>query len=184
MAESALSITASATRRSALDAPPDLDHVFAHFLDPVYRFLYSRVGNRQDAEDLTSEVFLKATRQLDPARPTASIGQWLFVVARTVLADHWRRYYRTGRPLPLDDAVAAALPEADPAPGGSETSAETVQAILERLPDRPRRVLELRFLAGYSVDETAEALGLTAGNVKVIQHRALARAVELMEGIR
>lgn len=180
--EAALSAPASRTRRSALDPSPDLDEVFARYLDPVYRFIYSRVGNREDAEDLTSEVFLKATRQLEAGRAEASVAQWLYTVARTVLADHWRRYYRSGPFLPLDEDRASQIPEGDPATP-SERSARLVEQVLALLPDRYRNVLELRFLRGYSIQETAQALGVTPENAKVIQHRALARAVQLAEGM-
>jgi RNA polymerase sigma factor (sigma-70 family) len=170
----------SPARRTSLQPPADLDQVFARYMDPVYRFLYSRVGNREDAEDLTSEVFLKATRQLDSSRHEASIAQWLFTVARTVLADHWRRYYRSGATLPLDDTRIAEFPEDNPVPA-SGRSERLVAEVLERLPERYRRVLELRFLHGYSIVETAREMEVTPENVKVIQHRALAKAVQLSE---
>jgi RNA polymerase sigma-70 factor (ECF subfamily) len=54
-----------------------------------------------------------------------------------------------------------------------------VADVLNRLPARYRRVLELRFLQGYSIEETAQELGITPGNVKVIQYRALAKAVQV-----
>lgn len=183
MSDASLSLAVSMPRRSSLEQPPDLEQVFSRYLDPVYRFLYSRVGNREDAEDLTSEVFLKAARQLDSARAEASIAQWLFTVARTVLADHWRRYYRGGGgSLPLDDVqVGDASLEQEPA-GRSTENARLVAEVLEGLPERYRRVLELRFLRGYSIVETAREMGVTPENVKVIQHRALAKAVQLGEG--
>jgi RNA polymerase sigma-70 factor, ECF subfamily len=175
-------IAAPTLWRSSLGNQPDLEQVFSRYLDPVYRFLYSRVGNREDAEDLTSEVFLKATRQLDAARAEASVAQWLFTVARTVLADHWRRYYRSGVSFPLDDERAGEIPEEAPSVGHSESNARLVAEVLDALPERYRRVLEFRFLRGYSVQETAKELGVTPENVKVIQHRALAKAVKVGEG--
>lgn len=162
---------------------PDLEEVFSRYLDPVYRFLYSRVGNREDAEDLTSEVFLKATRQLDRERPEASMAQWLFTVARTVLADHWRRYYRTGSQVELDETRMNELPDAGMSSEPSSGSAQLVEKLLHALPDRYRAVLELRFLRGYSIQETATELEITPENVKVIQHRALAKAVQVSEGL-
>jgi RNA polymerase sigma-70 factor (ECF subfamily) len=156
--------------------------VFERYLDPVYRFLYSRVGNREDAEDLTSEVFLKATRQLDSDREEASVAQWLFTVARTVLADHWRRYYRGGAPFPLDDVRAGEIPARAPQAEPSSKNDELVRRVLGGLPERYRLVLELRFLRGYSIQETAQELGISSANVKVIQHRALAKAVQVGEG--
>lgn len=166
-------------RRSTLREPPDLERVFARYMDSVYHFLYSRLGNREDAEDLTSEVFLKATKQLDSARSEASVAQWLFTVARTVLADHWRRYYRTGAVVELDDARVSEIPEASQSRESSAESARLVEEVLDALSPKYRTVLELRFLRSYTIEETAQAMQLSAGNVKVIQHRALLKAVEL-----
>jgi RNA polymerase sigma-70 factor, ECF subfamily len=159
----------------------DLEMIFSRYADPVYRFLYARLGNREDAEDLTSEVFLKATRGLDGNRTEASMAAWIFTVARTVLADHWRKYYRTGAVLPLDDE--GYVPTAGEPVSPTENSSQMVNEILASLPDRYRKVLELRFIRGYSVQETAQELGVTPGNVKVMQHRALAKAAQLGIGM-
>lgn len=60
----------------------------------IFRSMYSWVGNREDAEDLTSCIFLKAVEGVDYERPPMMIRRWLFQVARTTLADHWRERYR------------------------------------------------------------------------------------------
>lgn len=169
--------------RTTLGDAPDLEQIFERFVDPVHRYLYSRVGNREDAEDLTSEVFLKAARLLDRQRPEASLAQWLFTVARTVLADHWRRYYRHGALIQLDEARVAELQSETQDSEHAGDSVQRVNELLSQLSDRYRQVLELRFLRGYSIQETAAALDLSPENVKVIQHRALAKAVTL-EGTR
>jgi RNA polymerase sigma-70 factor (ECF subfamily) len=159
--------------------PLDLEQVYAEYLDPIYRFLYARVGNREDAEDLTSQVFLKAFRQLDVGRAERSIASWLYTVARNVLADHWRDQYRYGPIAELNENLADRTDT--PRLADDEEKVQQVNEILALLPARYRGVLELRFLRGYSIDETAQALGITPGNVKVIQHRALARATNLMD---
>ncbi len=182
MLEAAVPASASAGWRTSLGDPPDLEQVFSRYVDSIHRFLYSRVGNREDAEDLTSEVFLKATRLLDRDRPEASMAQWLFTVARTVLADHWRRYYRSGAPIPLDEMRIAEIPGQTESPEPSERSTQLVEEVLSGLSERYRQVLELRFLRGYSIQETARELQITPENVKVIQHRALAKAVLIGEG--
>src|SRR5581483_2297862 len=64
-----------------------VEGAYARYVVPIYRFLYSRLGNQEEAEDLTSEVFLKAVRQLEPQRDDASVQAWLYQVARTTLAD-------------------------------------------------------------------------------------------------
>lgn len=183
MNNAAISAHLSPCWRSSTGEPPDLEQVFARYVDPVHRFLYSRVGNREDAEDLTSEVFLKATRMLDRERPEASVAQWLFTVARTVLADHWRRYYRSGAPVPLDESQAEAIPGHTESQGPAPAQEKLVEEVLRGLSERYRRVLELRFLHGYSIQETARELGISPENVKVIQHRALAKAVLVGEGM-
>jgi RNA polymerase sigma-70 factor (ECF subfamily) len=161
--------------------PLDLEQIFSRYAEAVHGFLYRRVGNREDADDLTAEVFLKASRLLDTGRSEASVRAWLFAVARSVLADHWRRYYRAGAPLSLDDLRIETVPEELEPPDATDDMARRVAELLSRLPDRYRRVLELRFLHGYTIQETAQALSITPDNVKVIQHRALARAVQVGE---
>lgn len=160
----------------ALTRKQDNERIFAQFLDPVYRLLYSRVGNREDAEDLTSHVFLKASQQLDSRRNEASVASWLFTVARTVLADHWRSYYRSAAPLHLNEALLDASPhEMTPTQSGDK-SERVVSAVLAALPARYRQVLELRFLQGCSIEEAAREMNVSVGNLKVLQHRALAKA--------
>jgi RNA polymerase sigma-70 factor (ECF subfamily) len=156
-----------------------LEEIYSRYLGPIYRFLYRRVGNREDAEDLTAETFLKAFRHLDPSRSEASTVHWLYIVARTVAADHWRRYYRHGAFLPYEDLHPDdANDDAMKLPGRSNAEVRVADT-LDRLPEQYRRVLELRFLRGYSVQETAQELGITSGNAKVLQHRALAKAARL-----
>jgi RNA polymerase sigma-70 factor (ECF subfamily) len=147
---------------------------------PIYRFIYSKVGNREEAEDLTSQVFLKAVRGLDSRRELASKQSWLFQVARTTVADYWRSYYGVAT-ASLEELMTAGWQgptDEEPAEPDS-TPAERVQHILEALPQRYRDVLTCRFLRELSVRETANTLGLTQEYVKVLQFRALKRAADL-----
>lgn len=161
------------------DSPPldGMEDVFDRYVRPIYTFLYRRVGNREDAEDLTSEVFLKAAKELDARRSEASIASWLFTVARTTLADHWRRYSRYGSVLTFDDMIIHSTPERADDVAPSHETEQRVAQILSALPGNYRKVLELRFLSGLTIRETAQEMGVTPGNVKVMQHRALARAL-------
>ena len=127
---------------------------------------------------LTADTFVKAARQLDVSRPDASVASWLFTVARTVLADHWRRHYRYGEVEPIDDVQLASATEMGSPPGRNDGPERMVAQIIDDLPDKYGRVLELRYLRGFSVQETADELGVTPGNAKVLQHRALSRAAK------
>ncbi len=136
----------------------------------IYQYIYSRVGNRPDAEDLTAQVFTKAINGMRSDVSVPELRSWLYRVAQTTLADHWREYYAEDT-AELEDGVTRP-----PAPRENPEAVQRVDALLATLPESYRRVLELRFLKGYSVRETAQELNLSETNVKVLQFRALNRA--------
>lgn len=149
-------------------------------LEGVYAFLLRRVGNRQDAEDLTQQVALRAVPRLDAGAGRESVRAYLFATARTELAEHWAA--RFGLPQePLDEE---RLPTVGPAGGeGVEeedaAAMERARRILGRLPGNYAKVLELRFLRNLSAREVAAELGTTAGNVRIMQLRALRAAAQV-----
>src|SRR6266581_3563603 len=75
-------------------------------LGPIYRYVYHQVSNREEAEDLTSEIFLKAVSSIDRERSLRSMQYWLYLIARTTIADYWRVHYR--RPTRSLDALLEA----------------------------------------------------------------------------
>ena len=162
------------------DTYADWDAAYLDNVGRLYRLMYARVGNRADAEDLTAEVFKAA---LGPMRLHSSKGEvraYLLATSRTVLASHWRR--RLGQPVTAIDPNTdfAALedpPEADDA-GEARRKAGR---ILAALPERYRRILELRFLETCSIKEAARAMDVSVSNAKVLQHRALRMAATMSE---
>lgn len=151
-------------------------------LSQVYRYVYSKVGNREEAEDLTSQIFMKAVRSVNTERGALSVQKWLFQVARTTIADYWRSRYRIAT-----SSLDALLESGWEGPAEVEAvvistgPAEQVQRLLQALPEHYREVLTCRFLLNLSIRETAVRLGLTEANVKVLQFRALKRASDLEE---
>jgi RNA polymerase sigma factor (sigma-70 family) len=150
----------------------DWDEVYNDNVVRLYRLLYSKVGNRQDAEDLTDEVFLAALRPLRLQASRSEVRGYLAATARTVLAGYWRR--RLGNEVTVIE-VAAAARFLDPSEPDSD-AATRVRAVLDQLPERYRRILELRFLEACSIKEAAKAMGVSVANAKVLQHRALRMA--------
>lgn len=160
---------------SAGSCYPSWDVVYADNANWVYRMIFARVGNSLDAEDLTAEVFLAA---LKPLRITATVAQvrgYLRATTRTVLAAHWRQTIvcettsiddLPDRPQDVERAVSSASPE-------------HVHRVLAALPSPYRRILELRFLQGRSIKESATQMGVTVANAKIMQHRALRLAATL-----
>ena len=143
-------------------------------LELVYAFIYARVGNRADAEDLTQQVALKAIPRLREGAPPSAIRGYLFATARSVLGGFWSRRLGLSE-AELHEDLALAPPQATP----SQARADTVQEILAELSDNYRRVLELRFLHGYSLKEVAAEMNSTVGAVKVMQLRALRAAARV-----
>jgi RNA polymerase sigma-70 factor (ECF subfamily) len=163
--------------------PGPFEQVYDAHVVGIYRFIYARVGNHPDAEDLTAQVFVRAVEQLDMSRDPRQVAAWLYRVAHNATADYWRAFYRL--PVVGVDHVAPGWEPADesgrPQPEPDERAGVRVQALLRRLPDHYRRVLELRFLERKTVAETATALGISNGNARVLQYRALRRAALLGE---
>jgi RNA polymerase sigma-70 factor (ECF subfamily) len=129
-------------------------------LERIYRFVFSHVRNREASEDLTSQIFLKATRSLDLEQNAHS---------------------RRAATHSLEELVEAGWDgPVDANPVRSE-AADRVEDILQTLPGQDREVLTCRFLLDLSVRETALNMGVTETNVKVMQYRALRRAATLVD---
>lgn len=166
-------------------APDPLRRLYDAHAVPIYRFIYHKVGNREDAEDITAQVFMKAAQGLNVALDEASQIAWLYQVARTTIADHWRVYYK-GPALSLEALQeergfqeVAQEPGVPPGDEDDNPARRRVTALLGHLPENYRQVLTYRFLRGYSLKETAAAMNVSEGNVKVLQHRALQKAAQL-----
>ena len=156
------------------DVYADWDAIYLDNVGRIYRLMYSKVGNRPDAEDLTAEVFMAA---LGPLRVSASQGEvrgYLSATARTVLAGFWRR--RLGVEITAIDPDEEQ--RAQDEPDAPSQAPEKARRVLGSLPERYRQILELRFLRAMSLKEAAGEMDVTVGNAKVLQHRALRLAAQ------
>jgi len=158
------------------DSYADWESVYADNVLAVYRLVYRQVGNRPDTQDLTEEVFLAALPRLRLPAPVHSVRGYLAATVKTVVAEHWRRHYAAPPTVSyLDEIGTEALVEAE------GDAARRALRVLALLPDRFRQVLELRFLRGFSVRQAASEMGVSAGNARVLQYRALRKAAEVAE---
>src|ERR1700730_1673131 len=162
----------------ATDAYSDWESVYRDNVARLYRLMYARVGNRPDAEDLTSEEVRTALGPLRLGSSKGEVRSYLLITAQTVLASHWRR--TLGQPVtsidPESDVGYVAEP---PGPDQPSTAPHRAGRILAALPDRYRRILELRFLEACSIKEAAHAMDVSVSNAKVLQHRALRMAAQV-----
>jgi RNA polymerase sigma-70 factor, ECF subfamily len=151
-----------------------LEELYLLHFDRIYSYLHLSVGNRHDAEDLTTQTFLKMLEAIGRFRwQSAPFSAWLFRIAHNLAMDH----FRARRRVQTEDEVPERL--------GSEESSAEEQAmdslgragmleLIERLSAEQRQVLTLKFLFGFVNAEVAGILGKSEGAVKSLQHRALA----------
>jgi RNA polymerase sigma-70 factor (ECF subfamily) len=149
-----------------------LEELYLIHFDRIYGYLHMTVGNRHDAEDLTTQTFLKMLESIGRFRfRSAPFSAWLFRIAHNLAMDH----FRATRRIQLEEEV--------PEPVDQEVSAETAafQSIgrasmldlIEELSPEQKQVLTLKFVFDFSNVDAAVVLGKTEGAVKSLQHRAL-----------
>ena len=173
------STTCTSTRPSSLDAQ-EFEAFYREHIGLLYRYVYRKIGNPEEAQDLTSSIFLKAVRGIQQEQGPERMHHWLFRVARTTMIDYWRvhAHVSTSSLEALREAGWEGPAEGDLF-GRDGRPAERVHQLLQALPEHYRAVLTCRFLLGLSIRETAGSMGLSEGNVKALQFRALKRAAAL-----
>ena len=147
--------------------------IFDHFHEPVHRYIASRVHRPTDAEDLTQHVFVKALEAL-PRYEARGIpfGGWLFRLARNAVIDHVRTRHDHAE---LDSIVGWTHGDAGPDEVAVvRQELDAIGAALASLTDEQRDAIALRFFAGLSAREAAEAMGKQEGTVRGLQFRAIA----------
>ena len=149
-----------------------LEELYLLHFERIYGYLRVSVRNRHDAEDLTTQTFLRMLESIGRFRwQSAPFSAWLFRIAHNLAVDHFRAQSR----VRAEDDV----PELDEESSAEEQALHSIgQAgmleLFDRLPPEQRQVLTLKFLFGFRNAETAGILDKTEGAVKSLQHRALA----------
>ncbi|MEU5788091.1 ECF subfamily RNA polymerase sigma factor, BldN family [Micromonospora purpureochromogenes] len=159
--------------------------IYDRYVDTVFRFVYFRVGNRQLAEDLTSDTFLRALKRIGSFTwQGRDLGAWLVTIARNLVADHFKsgRYrleVTTGDVLDADREDRG--PEGSPEAAVVEhiTNVALLTAVKQLNPEQQECIV-LRFLQGFSVAETARAMGKNEGAIKALQYRAVRALARLL----
>ena len=152
-----------------------LSELYLRYFPRVYRYILARTGNQYDAEDLAEEVFMKVLEAIERFQwREAPFSAWLFRIAHNALISQRRKDGVRGRSGPLSDGLALDAQSPDDMVENRLALNEIMDAAL-KLPEAQRQVITLRFAAGLSVAETARAMNKGEGNVKVIQHKAIAK---------
>lgn len=165
--------------RACQDDVAAFGEIYDLFLDKVYHFVYFRVGSREDAEDLTEQIFLKVFKNLKNYHSDgAPFAAWLFRIARNHLTDHYRRR-RSQVPL----AAAAEVADNQPSPEEltqRQMDQEAVATAIRKLPDNYQEIIILKFIEERENEEISQILQKPVNHVRVLQSRALAKLRQLL----
>jgi RNA polymerase sigma-70 factor, ECF subfamily len=147
----------------------DFETVYQTELPRIYNFFRYRVGDDQTAEDLTAQTFEKAWKHRERyRRDLASFSTWLFIIARRLAADHFRKQRPT---VPLEEVSQIANPQSLEEEAQERAEFAQLSAVLARLAERERELVALRYGAGLTNRAIARISGLSESNVSTILHR-------------
>jgi RNA polymerase sigma-70 factor (ECF subfamily) len=170
--ESAADVRALVERAQAGDRDA-LEELYLIHFDRIYGYLHVSVGNRADAEDLTTQTFLRMLESIGRFRwQSAPFSAWLFRIAHNLAMDHFRASKRWQPEEEVPEEPGSAAPSADEEAMRS-LGRESLFELIESLSPEQRQVLTLKFVFDFSNAGAAAVLGKSEGAVKSLQHRAL-----------
>jgi RNA polymerase sigma-70 factor (ECF subfamily) len=155
--------------------------LYDYYLPAIYRFILLKVSQREEAEDLTHQVFLKAWTGISGySEKGLPFSSWLYRIARNLVIDSYRR----SRPvISIDEEFVSEKLIFKPNILSIDDKKDIalIMSLLKQLKDIERDVIIMRFVEDLSVKEVSEATNKSEGAVKLIQHRAIKRLKELLE---
>jgi RNA polymerase sigma-70 factor (ECF subfamily) len=158
-----------------------LEELYLIHFDRIYGYLHVSVGNRHDAEDLTTQTFLKMLESIGKFRwQSAPFSAWLFRIAHNLAMDHFRANKRW---QPEEEVPEPPPDESTSAEAGALESIgqKSMLELIEELSPEQQQVLTLKFVFNFANAEAATILGKTEGAIKSLQHRALVSLQKQLE---
>ncbi len=153
--------------------------LYEAYFDRVYRFIFFRVTDDQIAEDLASQVFLKAWENLHRYHPRGPFLAWLYAIARNTVIDNYRTRKQT---VSLEEAAPIASPDLRLDDRVQlEFDVEILQAAMQHLTQEQQEVITLRFIADYDTAQIAKHMGKSEGAIRALQMRALQALARVMK---
>lgn len=147
------------------------EYLFNRYREPILRLLIQRIGNAHDADDLLQETFIKVYINIHRYSPEYTFGQWVYTIARNTFIDFLRKRQDD---LSIDERFSAPAATA-PTPEENVINLQQrtqIENYLDKLNDRYRTLIKMRFFDEYSYEEIADKLSLPLGTVKTQIHRA------------
>ncbi len=167
----------SASGRSSKEAA--LAGLYDEYYDKIARYIFARIGDRAEAEDLAGEVFLKALQSLDSYKERGiPMHAWLFRIAHNLVVDYFRQAAK--RKTVSIDTVQVVAEENPRATVETKMEIERVAKALDQLTPAQRQVIELRFFSELTSEEAGRILNKSSGTVREMQSAAIKQLRKLL----
>ena len=158
-----------------------LEELYLIHFDRIYSYLHMTVGNKHDAEDLTTQTFLKMLESIGKFRwQSAPFSAWLFRIAHNLSMDHFRARRRWQPEEEVPEPIGSEEPSAELAAMQS-IGRQSMLELIDKLSPEQQQVLTLKFVFNFANAEAATILGKTEGAIKSLQHRALVSLQKQLE---
>jgi RNA polymerase sigma-70 factor (ECF subfamily) len=158
------------------------DELYRLHVDAIYRYLHIRVGDSHDAEDLTTQTFLKMLESIGRYnRRSVPFGAWLFRIAHNLAMDHFRASRRWQPEQDVPEPPGTEEPSAEAA-AMHKIGRQSMLRLIEGLSLDQQQVLTLKFVFNFANAEVATILGKSPGAIKSLQHRALVSLQKQLPG--
>lgn len=157
--------------------------LYQEHLDPIYRFVQYRVNNKEDAEDLTQTVFMKAWKSLPNMREGSVVfSSWLYTIARNTVIDYWKK--KRNVRIEDEETFFSSIPDARPIASAQVEIADDVQLLkraMSALSTEQRALVTLRFLEDRTTEEIAATMKKNPAAIRAMQYRAIKALKEEMQ---
>lgn len=171
---------ADLARRASMHDQQAFAELYNAYVEKIYKYLYYKVGNASDAEDLCEQVFLKAWEAI--GRYTwcgYPFSSWLYKLAHNLVVDHYRMKRDT---MPLNDLLATPDEPVDPQNILHQTvEAAEMQDAIAKLTVDQRQVISLKFIEGYDNSEISQMMNKKESAIRALQYRALRSLQTILE---
>jgi RNA polymerase sigma-70 factor (ECF subfamily) len=148
--------------------------IYDNFAQRIFKYVRIKVQNRQEAEDILQEIFIKAYKGLGSlSMENLNFSAWLYKVAGNTINDYFRKIYRRPEILSIDESFDLSDGKSLEKEIVEKSDLDTARKAFKKLPPLYKQVLELRFLQDMSLNEVAKILNKSNLSVRLVQYRAL-----------
>ena len=156
--------------------------LYEQFSERIYKYIRSKIADKQSAEDIFQEVFLKAWRGCQNLQTKdLNFSAWLYKVSHNTINDYFRKQYRSPETVELDYQINIPAPDNVSKEIDDKLSFDNIRKAIEDLPASYKQIIELRFYQQFSIEETAKIMGKSNISIRVLQYRATRKLEQLVK---